>query len=88
MLNIFGPNITILAGEGTSRSLTSAYEAALLTISGGKPDSFPDHSTRLLLVAAMTKEGNANGFDAEQMTRAGLSAVERQTLRDELAPLR
>ncbi len=84
MLIFFGPDITILASEANSRSLTSAYETALLAISGGRREAFPDQPTRLLLVNAMTQEGNANGFDAERMTRAGLSAVETRTLRDDL----
>lgn len=84
MLNFFGTDITILAGEASSRSLTLAYEAALLAISGGMREAFPDQQTRLLLVKAMTQEGNTNGFDAERMTRVGLSAVETRTLENDL----
>lgn len=88
MLNFFGPDITILASETTSRSLISAYEAALLAISGGKRETFPDYPTRMLLVEVMTQEGNTNGFDAEAMTRVGLSAIGTGSLRDDrgLAP--
>ena len=84
MLKFFRPVTAVLVSESSSRSLASAYEAALLAISGGRREAYPDYPTRLLLVQAMTEEGHANGFDAEQMTRVGVSAVEALTMRDDL----
>ena len=77
MFSLCNADLVSLHGREGALKLATAYQGALLSLSGGEMSRLPDRSTRLLLVETMLSEGARNGFDPERMKVAGLAVVDR-----------